>query len=34
MGKLKYNYCFSPSYTWILLLRELVGEGMAGTPHG
>ncbi|KAH3736402.1 hypothetical protein DPMN_042965 [Dreissena polymorpha] len=25
---------FSPSYFWILLLRGLVGAGMAGMPHG
>lgn len=25
---------FSPSYAWILILRGLVGAGMAGMPHG
>ena len=25
---------FSPSFTWILILRGLVGGGMGGTPHG
>ncbi|KAH3736462.1 hypothetical protein DPMN_043030 [Dreissena polymorpha] len=25
---------FSPSYFWLLLLRGLVGAGMAGMPHG
>ena len=25
---------FSPTYAWILILRGLVGGGMAGMPHG
>jgi len=24
---------FSPSYTWVLILRGLVGGGMAGSPQ-